>query len=325
MILHFQTMIGHCDKLDQFYGAHQALAGISIELHEGCTGLLGSNGAGKSTLLKSLLGQLPVPAGRIELLGSDPAVEPLVVRRQVGYLPERDVYLPGLSGLEQVAYLGQLSGLRRSDALSRAHEVLHTAGLGEARYRPVDGYSTGMRQRVKLAGCLVHGPRLLLLDEPTSGLDPAGREEMLALIAELAGERGLSVLLSSHILADVERTCRRVVVLDEGRVLFSGDRAAFQAAEEGRLVVRVKAERALMAARLRAAGCAVEAPVGAAELQVVLPEGAGPALIWRTAREAGLQLRQLSSLAGSLEEAYGRALTQAEPPPAPAPSPGDPP
>ncbi len=301
-------MIGRCENLDQFYGGDQALFGVSLTIEAGCTGLLGNNGAGKSTLIKTLLGQLPLGPGRVELVGRDPAVEPLEVRQRVGYMPETDVYLPGLSGLELVAFCGQLSGMRRSDAVSRAHEVLGYVGLGEVRYREVDGYSTGMRQRVKLAACLVHGPELLLLDEPTTGLDPSGREEVLALVADLCAERGVSVLLSSHILRDVEQTCDRIVVLHEGRVLFSGGRREFSQKEARCLHVRVKQESQTMARVLRDAGCRVQARPDAALLEVELPEGAGPELVFRVARENGLQVRHLASAAGSLEQAYSRAV-----------------
>ncbi len=305
-------MIGRCRDLEQFYGPDRALAGVDLELAPGATGLLGANGAGKTTLLKSLLGHLPLAPGRVELFGLDPARRPLAVRQRLGFVPERDLYLPGLTGLEQVTFLGQLSGLRRSDALARAHDMLHLVGLGEARYREVDGYSTGMRQRVKLAGALVHGPELLLLDEPTSGLDPAGRDEVLALIAELAGERGLSVLLSSHILQDIERTCQQLVVLHQGRVRYAGTLAGFQQRGRQLIEVRVKHGRRRLAAALEQAGCQVAAPAGAAGLEVELPAGGEPQLIWRLAREQGLQLRHLAPATASLSEAFGRSL--AEPP-----------
>lgn len=302
-------MIGQCQNLDQFYGSQQALFGVSLTIEPGGTGLLGNNGAGKSTLIRSMLGQLPIEPGRVQLVGFDPARDPLQVRKRVGYMPEGDVFLPGLTGLEMVAYLGQLSGMSRSDAVSRAHEVLHTVGLGESRYREVDGYSTGMRQRIKLAGCLVHGPELLLLDEPTTGLDPVGRDEVLELVSDLVSVRELSVLISSHILPDIERTCDRVVVLNEGQLLFEGKRDDFQRADARHIHVRVKQDRQLLVEALQAAGCQVVAQPGEAGLEVELPEGTNADLIWRTARDAGLQVRQLATAADTLEQAYGRALS----------------
>ncbi len=309
MILEFDV-IGHCNNLNQHYGAFLALKGVSLELQAGCTGLLGNNGAGKSTLLKTLLGQLPVQKAKVELLGMDPAVEPLKVRQRVGYMPEREVYFPDMTAVEQVAFCGQLSGMSRSDALSRAHESLDAVSLGEARYRAVDGYSTGMRQRVKLAACLVHGPGLLLLDEPTSGLDPEGREMMLGLIRDLAQDRGLSIVLSTHILQDVERTCDWLVVLAEGQVLYSGARKQFQAASGSRLQVKVKTGTRTMADLLRDAGCKVDVRPGDPVLDVELEPGVERDIVWTVAKRAGLQVRRLTSSEGSLDAAYARIMQE---------------
>jgi ABC-2 type transport system ATP-binding protein len=306
--LHSLAVIVRCENLDQSYGKVRALSGVSCTVESGCTGLLGPNGAGKSTLIKSLLGQLSVPAGRLQVVGQDPAVVPLKVRQLVGYMPETDVYLPGSTGLELTAFCGQLSGMKRSDAVSRAHEVLHFVGVGEARYREVDGYSTGMRQRVKLGCALVHGPKLLLLDEPTTGLDPAGREEMLQLVDDVAHNRGIDVVLSSHILRDIEKTCDRLVVLHEGRVVFSGSREDFQHQEARVLHVRVKTDRDKMAESLAAAGCEVNAREGMAYLEVVLPEGKAPDLVWGVALSQGLQIRHLAPATVSMEQAFEKAV-----------------
>jgi ABC-2 type transport system ATP-binding protein len=301
--------------LDQAYGPQQVLFGVSLEVAAGCTGLLGPNGAGKSTLVRTLLAQLPLRPGRVRVVGRDPALQPLEVRQRVGYMPEADVYLPGLSGLDLVTFCGQLCGLRRVDAVGRAHEVLHYVGLGEARYRAVDGYSTGMRQRAKLAAALVHGPELLLLDEPTSGLDPGGRDAMLALVDDVSHRRGLTTLISSHILQDIERTCEAVVVLSAGRVVYSGPRAAFQRGQSRRLKVRAKSDPESLRAGLCEAGCRAERSPGAAELEVELPEGASAELIWQVARARGVQLRRVAPSAQSLEAAYEQAVAR-EPAPA---------
>ena len=305
-------MIGRSDNLDQFYGSNQILFEVSLTIEEGCTGLLGNNGAGKSTLLKTLLGQLPLKIGRVELVGADPAQHPLLVRQRIGYMPESDVYLPGLSGLDFVAYCGELSGMHRVDAVARAHEVLHFVGLGEARYREVENYSTGMRQRAKLAACLVHGPRLLMLDEPTTGMDPQGREEMLHMISDLSQNRGVSVLYSSHILPDIEQTCDRIAVLHEGRVLFSGSRDQFQKQESRRLMVRVKRDIHILAQALEQAGCQVQAHKGQAYLEVKLTEQQDAGLIWAQARQHGLQIRHLASATDSLEQAYSRVVSNGQ-------------
>src|SRR5262245_5045924 len=204
------------------YGRLQALAGVSGAFPPGPTGLLGPNGAGKTTLLKTLLGFLKPDRGRLTAFGLDPSVAPLDVRRRIGYMPEVDCHLPGMTASAFVAFAGELSGMPQDEAISRSHEVLYYVGLGEARYRTVDTYSTGMKQRVKLAQALVHDPDLLLLDEPTNGLDPQGREEMLALIQDISARRGLSLVLCSHLLPDVERVCERVIVFNQGRVAAEG-------------------------------------------------------------------------------------------------------
>src|SRR5690606_24738923 len=182
----------------------------------------GRNGAGKTSILRALLGLVRPAAGTMRILDLPQDADPREVRRRVGYMPERDCWIPGLNGFETVALAGQLSGLPERQAFRRAHEVLWLVGLEEQRYRAVAGYSTGMRQKVKLATALVHDPDLLFLDEPTNGLDPGGRVEMLDLIGRMANELGKSVVLSSHILQDVERTCGHVVLMERGKVLASG-------------------------------------------------------------------------------------------------------
>jgi len=286
------------------------LFGVSFEVQPGCTGLLGPNGAGKSTLIKTLLGQLPLRPGRVAVADRDPAADPLRVRQSVGYMPESDVYLPGQNGLELCAFCGQLSGMRRADAVSKAHEVLYFVGLGESRYREVDGYSTGMRQRLKLAGSLVHGPALLFLDEPTTGLDPSGRDEMLQLIDDVAHKRSINVLFSSHILRDIEQTCDHVVVLNEGRVLFSGSRNEFQNQESRTLHVKVKEGRERMAEGLRSAGFEVISREGTGHLEVALSEDQRIEAVWKTARDLGLQIRHLAPATVSLEQAFEKAVDE---------------
>jgi len=184
--------------------------------------IVGPNGAGKSTLLKTLLGLLVPEHGSVSVLGRDVASDPLGVRAHIGYMPEGDAVLPGLSALDFTQLAAELCGLPRHEAIGRAHQVLHYVGLGEARYRKLASFSTGMRQRVRLAQALVGDPKLLLLDEPTSGLDPRGRDEMLELIRDIPERTGASVILSTHILPDVEKTCDQVVVVASGRVLYAG-------------------------------------------------------------------------------------------------------
>lgn len=205
----------------------QALRGLDLDLPGGVVGVLGPNGAGKSTLFRVLLGLEAVDAGAAEVLGWPLPDSALRARAEIGYMPEDDCLFPDLRGGEQVVHAARLCGLNRIDAFARAHETLDLVGLSDARYRAVSGYSLGMRQRLRLAMALVHGPRLLLLDEPTAGLDPAGRAEMLSLIAEV-GRAGIAILLSTHVLGDVEAVCDHVVLLSRGRAGFNGPMSRFR-------------------------------------------------------------------------------------------------
>src|SRR6187549_3090322 len=214
------TEIVSLDRVTVAYGTQAALRDVTTVFVPGAVGLLGPNGAGKSTMIKALLGFVVPSAGKMRVLGYDVAVSPLPIRARVGYMPESDAHIPGMNAVSFVAYCGELAGLPRVDAMQRAHEVLFYVGLGEARYRNVETYSTGMKQRIKLAQALVHDPDLLLLDEPTNGMDPKGRDEMLALIRDVADR--MSVILSSHVLPDVESACAHVVVLHKGVVTTHG-------------------------------------------------------------------------------------------------------
>src|SRR5215211_3689290 len=204
------------------YGKNAALRDVTTTFAPGAVGLLGPNGAGKSTMIKTLLGFVVPTSGRMRVLGLDVAQSPLEIRARVGYMPESDAHIPGMNAVSFVGYCGELAGLPRSDAIQRAHEVLFYVGLGEARYRNVETYSTGMKQRIKLAQALVHDPDLLFLDEPTNGMDPKGRDEMLELVRDLGHNKGVSLILSSHLLPDVEFTCDYVVVMDKGQVATQG-------------------------------------------------------------------------------------------------------
>src|SRR6266480_6149921 len=214
------------DHVTVAYGRSPALQDVTTRFAAGAVGLLGPNGAGKSTMIKALLGFIVPDAGRMRVLGLDVAEAPLAIRARVGYMPESDAHIPGMNAVSFVAYCGELAGLPRVDAMQRAHEVLFYVGLGEARYRNVETYSTGMKQRIKLAQALVHDPDLLLLDEPTNGMDPKGREEMLALVRDLAHNKNINLILSSHMMPDVESVCDTVVVMNRGRVVMRGPIAA---------------------------------------------------------------------------------------------------
>jgi ABC-2 type transport system ATP-binding protein len=288
------------------YGPVLALQGVTGAFPAGPTGLLGPNGAGKTTLLKTLLGFLRPDRGGLTAFGLDPTVKPLEVRQRIGYMPETDCHLPGLTAAAYVAFAGELSGLPRDEAISRSHEVLYYVGLGEARYRDLDTYSTGMKQRVKLAQALVHDPDLLLLDEPTNGLDPQGREDMLALIADVAMRREMSLVLCSHLLRDVERTCERVIVLNQGQIAAQGKIAELTGSKRDIFDVRVKGEARAFLTDLKDQGC--EWRESEDGIRVFLPEGQGPELLFVTARECGVQLRHLRPGTESLEDVFLRAL-----------------
>jgi len=208
-------------ELSKSYPRVNALDRLSVDIGSGVTGLVGANGAGKSTLLKILLGLLPATAGAATVLGHDVAKQGTTVRALVGYMPEHECLPPDVSASDLVVHLARMSGLPSDAARERTADVLRHVGLAEERYRPIGGYSTGMRQRVKLAQALVHDPRLVLLDEPTNGLDPAARDEMLALIRRIGHEFGIAVLVASHLLGELQRVCDHVVVLDAGRLLRS--------------------------------------------------------------------------------------------------------
>src|SRR5262245_52560730 len=203
------------------YGRRTALDGVSLQFDSGALGLLGPNGAGKSTLLRVVLGFVPAETGSVSVLGAPPGADAKPLRARIGFAPEDDALLPGQTGVAAVALCAELCGLPRHDALQRAHDMLHYVGLGEVRYRRCETYSQGMRQRLRLAQAIVHDPELVILDEPTNGLDPRGRQEMLELVADLVRKR-MHVVLSSHLLPDVEAVCDQIAVLDSGRLVQSG-------------------------------------------------------------------------------------------------------
>jgi ABC-2 type transport system ATP-binding protein len=215
------------DALTKRFPAVTALDQLTVEVGPGVVGLVGANGAGKSTLIKILLGLAPATSGSGRVLGLDVATQGSAIRERVGYMPEHDCLPPDVSATEFVVHMARMSGLPASAARERTADVLRHVGLYEERYRPIGGYSTGMRQRVKLAQALVHDPQLVLLDEPTNGLDPAGRDEMLGLIRRVYREFGISVLVTTHLLGELERTCDHLVVIDGGRLLRSSATSRF--------------------------------------------------------------------------------------------------
>ncbi|SHN42181.1 ABC transporter ATP-binding protein [Cryptosporangium aurantiacum] len=241
------TVIATQSLSKQYDGGVRALDNLSVTIDSavvsgaeagGVVGLVGANGAGKSTFLKIVLGLLPPSSGGIQVLGLDPTVDGELVRARVGYMPEYDCLPPDISASELVTHLGRISGLPKATARERASETLRHVGLYEERYRQIGGYSTGMKQRVKLAQALVHDPDLLLLDEPTNGLDPAGRDAMLDLVRRIGAEFGITVVICSHLLGEIERICDYLVALDGGKLL-RADRVDAMTTGQDELVIEV--------------------------------------------------------------------------------------
>lgn len=291
------------------YATFEALKGLTVKVEEGTIGLLGPNGAGKSTLLKTLLGLLPFEEGQAQVLGHRLPEGAMAIRRQIGYMPESDCYQPRMTAVQYCVFSGQLAGMRRADALQRAHQVLHYVGLGEARYRALGEFSTGMKQRAKLAQALVHGPRLVFLDEPTNGLDPDGRDQMLALIQDIASG-GVSVMLSTHILYDVEQTCQKALLLNQGGIVHYGSIADMQDDRRNNFELRVRGDKAALVRGLVERGAEIDEDQGEA-LVVTLPEGEGTPLIFEVVRESGVQLRHVMPYHMTLETAFLGLLDKA--------------
>ena len=298
------------ENVSVLYGRNAALRGVTTTFTAGAVGLLGPNGAGKSTMIKALLGFVVPTSGRMRVLGLDVAQSPLDIRARVGYMPESDAHIPGMNAVAFVAYCGELAGLPRVDATQRAHEVLFYVGLGEARYRNVETYSTGMKQRIKLAQALVHDPDLLFLDEPTNGMDPKGRDEMLELVRDLAHNKGMHLILSSHLLPDVEYTCDSVVVMDKGAVVAAGPIEAMKQPRGRVYELRVKTrsgEIGEFIERLKEAGLDCHA-TDEDVMRVFVPGDGGARALFALATADGVQVRHLRPSVPTLEDVFAHAV-----------------
>ena len=287
--------------LTKRFGQVLALDRASLAVPPGCTGLLGPNGAGKSTLIRLALGLLSPDAGEATVAGFDPVHQPLALRAAVGYMPEHDCLPSDWLAQDFVRYMAELHGMPRRAAIGRANDTLYHVGLGEERFRAIGGFSTGMKQRIKLAQALVHDPHVLLLDEPTNGLDPAGRDEMLALIDRIAHEMGIDVLLSSHLLSDVERVADHVAIISGGRVLVQGALRDLMAATP-MVTVRTYAPVLPLAEALRARGYTVEA--GERELHLACNDDADYDALRDATVETGSIVVHLKRRSLSLEDIY---------------------
>ncbi|HHY85627.1 MAG TPA: ABC transporter ATP-binding protein [Verrucomicrobia bacterium] len=241
------------EGLSKVFGQQRALDGVDLKVAPGAIGLLGPNGAGKSTFMKCLLQLQPVTSGSARLLGREVGREGREIRKRVGYTPEQDCHIPGMVGCEYVTYCAQLCGLPFRVARQRAHEMLDFVGMGQERYRRVDTYSTGMKQRLKLAQAIVHDPEIVFLDEPTNGLDPKGQAQILELVQSLWRQFGITVVLSSHLLHDVDRICEQIIIIARGRVLVHDSLQNLKARRRGEaeVVVSERHEELLSACRKR--------------------------------------------------------------------------
>jgi len=298
------------ENLTVRYGRRVALDGVTLSLPHVATGLLGPNGAGKSTLMKALLGFLRPDSGTARILGQDMPREALAIRHRLGYMPERDLMSPKVSAVSFLVYCGRLHGMTRPDAMERAHAVLNYVGLGEARYRKMETYSKGMCQRVKFAQAILHDPKLLLLDEPTNGLDPEGRVEMLELIGDLAKERGIAVVLSTHLLPDVQAVCEHLAIIHGGRVVRSGPIDELTAQRVGEMEIRVHSRTPEYATALERMGCQVRV-LADGTLRAVKPGGINLRQFFVAAWELGTHVRHAKPVRQTLEDIFLDAIGHA--------------
>lgn len=301
------TPLVELDNLQVRFGRKLILKGLTASLRGRSIGLLGPNGAGKTTLLHTLLGFHPAWAGHARLLGLDIRNEGRQIRESTGYMPENDAFVAGVSAVRLTAMLGELAGLRPQDALERAHEALTWTGLGEARYRPIGTYSLGMRQMTKLAQAVVAGPRVLILDEPTNGMDPPVRARMIALIREVRDSGATRIILSSHLLKDVEECCDQALILKDGEVASTCDLAADRRTNRKFLELEILGDSQPLEAMARERGCECAVAVGG-RLKMILPEDVEVADLYAVAAAHDIQIRRLSAKRDSLQEIFLKAM-----------------
>lgn len=290
------------------YDGVAALDGVSMALPQGAIGLLGPNGAGKSTLIKTLLGFNRAAKGAVRIFGMDMPRHAVTVRHRLGYMPEREVSSPKVSAVSFLSYCARIFGISRVDALERAHEVLNYVKLGDSRYRNMETYSTGMLQRVKLAQAILHDPKLLLLDEPTNGLDPDGRIEILELIRDIASRPDVSVIVSSHLLPDIQHVCKDVVMIDKGQVVHSGSIDALTLPRARHFEIQLRDNDAAFIAMARQEGFLATRMHPANVWLVWCPPEREPRALFDMAAACDTQIRQYSPARRSLEEAFLEAV-----------------
>ena len=295
------------DGLTVDLGGRPILVDLCASLRGRAIGLLGPNGAGKTTLLRTLLGFFPPASGSAEVLGFSLARQGKELRAQIGYMPENDAFVAGMTAVHFVRLMAELSGLPSEPALERAHETLFYVGLGEARYRTLGTFSTGMKQMVKLAQALVHGPRLLMLDEPTNGLDPPARKRMLKLVADIRDRGEANILLSSHLLGDVEELCDEVIILKNGRIASICDLEAERRANRSFVELELQAPNEAFPAELTKLGCEL-AVHESGRMKLVLPEGRTIRDLYTLADRLDVGIRHVDLKRDSLQDIFLRAM-----------------
>jgi ABC-2 type transport system ATP-binding protein len=288
-------------------GSRIVLNGLTGTLRGQAIGLLGPNGAGKSTLINTLLGFHQPLRGTARVFDFDVRRDRAQIRQQIGYMPENDSFIGNMSGVRFVRYMAELAGLPRGEALERAHEALFYVGLGEVRYRKVSTYSLGMKQLIKLAQALAHGPKLLILDEPTNGLDPVARQRMIQVIKEIRKEGSIRLLISSHLLRDIDETCDEVLILKDGRI------AALRNIEEERnshrnfIEIETVGATEQFSARIRELGCECASFPGG-RIKLVMPDHIEARDLYVIASDLGVQIRRMNQRRDSLEDIFLRAM-----------------
>jgi ABC-2 type transport system ATP-binding protein len=295
------------DGLEVRLGSRIVLNGLTGTLRGQAIGLLGPNGAGKSTLINTLLGFHQPLRGTARVFDFDVRRDRAQIRQQIGYMPENDSFIGNMSGVRFVRYMAELAGLPRGEALERAHEALFYVGLGEVRYRKVSTYSLGMKQLIKLAQALAHGPKLLILDEPTNGLDPVARQRMIQVIKEIRKEGSIRLLISSHLLRDIDETCDEVLILKDGRI------AALRNIEEERnshrnfIEIETVGATEQFSARIRELGCECASFPGG-RIKLVMPDHIEARDLYVIASDLGVQIRRMNQRRDSLEDIFLRAM-----------------
>jgi ABC-2 type transport system ATP-binding protein len=295
------------ENLSVFFNQRPILKDLNGTFSGRAIGLLGPNGAGKSTLIQTLLGFHPPTQGSARVLGMDVRTQTRAIRHCIGYMPENDSYITGMTGIRLVRMMAELSGLPPADALERGHETLFHLGLGEARYRDVGTYSLGMKQMAKLAVAIVHGPRLLILDEPTNGLDAEGRKRMLNIIREIRDSQDTQIILCSHLLRDVEDCCDEVMILKDGRLVTYCNLEAERQTNRKFIQMETRGEPRSFLSRVEALGCEL-AMNGSRKLKMILPEAVEVRDLYQIAAETGVQIRRLDFKRDSLQDIFLKAM-----------------